>query len=346
MAAQSPAWSSISRRVPGWVLSRPYAAVAVLRWTNAFRRHRWLMAACVIAVGGALWAAARFAAALETAWAHWGLVAVVAFLSSYVGAHRRRVRIAAEDAQSWLSPLPVPQSHLLRLTFAPGVQLLALMLLLAAGALAAPHTGVAVRLLLLVMACFGVGLLAGWLARRRSGGVPDSHYVKVRYPRSRWATAPSLTPLSYWASGQASVFLKPKVIARAALSVLLALPMGISANDALGIAALAIVVLSLISHTLAALRVALAAGAWLSPTPVDRRRFAVAVGSAALIVQVLTCVAVLFLATAVAPAALIRRLSAVAAIFLAESAALILLTVGFTFRPAVVSRVRTRAWLR
>jgi hypothetical protein len=346
MAAQPPAWSSISRRVPGWVLSRPYAAVAALRCLNVCRRYRWLMAACVLTVGGALWAAARLGTALETAWAHWRLVAVVAFLWSYVGAHRRRLRIAAEDAQSWLSPVAVPRSHFLRMTFAPGLQLLAVALLLAADALARPGAGVAVRLLLLVTLCFGVGLLAGWLARQRLGGVPSSHYVKVRYPRARWATAPTLTPLSYWASGQASVFLKPKVIARAALPVLLAVPMGISANDALGTAALAIVVLSLMGHTVAALRVALAAGAWLSPTPVERRRFAVAVGSAALMAQALTCVVVLFLASAVAPAALIRRFSAIAAVFLAESAALILLAVGFAFKSAVVSRVRTQAWLR
>lgn len=344
--ARPPAWSSISRRVPGWVLSRPYAAVAVLRCVNVFRRYRWLAVACAAAVGGALWAAARFGAALETAWAHWGLVGLGAFLWSYVGAHRRRVRMAAEDASSWLSPLPVSRSRFLRMAFVPGLQLLAIALLLAAGALSGPHTGVAVRLLVLVTVCFGIGLLSGWLARLRQGGVPSSHYVKVRYPRSRWATAPTLTPLAYWAAGQASVFLKPQVIARAALPVLLAVPMGISANDAFGTAALAIVVLSLIGNTVAALRVTLAAGAWLSPTPVDRRRFAVAVGSAALIVQALTCVAVLFLASAVAPAALIRRLSAVAAVFLVESAALILLAAGVAFRPAVVSRVRTQAWLR
>ena len=344
--ARPPAWSSISRRVPGWVLSRPYAAVAVLSCVNVFRRYRWLTAACAVAICGALLAAARFGIALDTAWGHWGLVGLAAFLWSYVGAHRRRVRIAAEDASSWLAPLPVSRSHFLRMTFVPGLQLLAIALLLVAGALSGPRAGVAGRILVLVIVCFGVGLLAGWLARLRQGGVPNSHYVKVRYPRSRWAAAPTLRPLSYWVSGQASVFLKPKVIARAALPILLAVPMGVSANDAFGTAALAIAVLSLLGHTVAALRVALAAGAWLSPTPVDRRRFAVAVGAAALIVQTLTCVVVLFLASAVAPAALIRRLSAVAAVFLAESVALILLAVGFAFRPAVVSRVRTQAWLR
>lgn len=344
--ARPSAWSSISRRVPGWVLSRPYAAVAFLHCVNVLRRYRWLMAVCVIAVGGALWAAAHFGTALETAWAHWGLVGLGAFLWSYVGAHRRRVRMAAEDASSWLAPLPVSRSHFLRMTFVPGLQLLAIAILLAAGALSGPRTGVAVRLFVLVTACFAIGLLSGWLARLRQAGVPNSHYVKVRYPRSRWATAPTLIPLSYWAAGQASVFLKPKVIARAALPVLLAVPMGISANDAFGTAALAIVVLSLMGNTVAALRVTLAAGAWLSPTPVDRRRFAVAVGSAALIAQALTCVVVLVLGGAVAPTALIRRLSADAAAFLAESAALILLAVGVAFRPAVVSRVRTRAWLR
>ncbi len=340
------AWSSISRLVPGWALSRPYTAVAVLRCVNAFRRYRWLTAACVVAVCGAVWGAARFGTALETAWDHWGLVGLGAFLWSYVGAHRRRVRMAAEDASSWLSPLPVSRSHFLRMTFAPGLQLLAIALLLAAAALSSFHTGIAARLLVLVTVCFGIGLLLGSLARLRQGGVPNSHYVKVRFPRTHWASAPTLTPLSYWAAGQASVFLKPKVIARAALPVLLAVPMGISANDAFGTAALAIVVVSLLGNTVAALRVTLAAGAWLAPTPVDRRRFAVAVGSAALILQAATCVVVLFFASAVAPAALIRRLSAVAAVFLAESAALILLAVGVAFRPAVVSRVRTQEWLR
>lgn len=346
--AQPSAWSSFSRRVPGWMPSRPHAVVAVLRWINAFQRYRWLMAACVIAVGGAAWAMTRteFGLALEAAWAHWGLVAVVTFGWSSVTAHRRTVRVATEDAESWLSPLPVSRSRFLRMTFAPGLQLLTVAVLLGVGALSGADCGIATRLFLLITVCKGVGLLSGWLARPGHAAVPDSHFVKVRYPRSRWATAPTLTPLSYWASGQASVFLKPKVVARAALPVLLAVTMGISANDAFGTAALAIVVLSLLGHTVAALRVALAAGAWLSPTPIERRRFAVAVGSASLLAQALTCVVVLSLASAVAPAAVIRRFSAVAAVFLAESAALIVLAVGLAFRPAVVSRVRTQGWLR
>ena len=44
--------------------------------------------------------------------------------------------------------------------------------------------------------------------------------------------------------------------------------------------------------------------------------------------------------------AVILRLSAAAAVFVAASAVLIALAVRFAFRPEVVSRVRTLAWLQ
>jgi len=348
MAARRTAWSSISRRVPEWVLARPYTLVAVLRWLNAFRRYRWLVPACALGAVGVFWATTRaqFGSALEVAWAHWGLVVVASGAWSYFTAHRRRVRIAVEDAYSWLSPLPVPRSRVLRMTLPPGLQLLVIGVLLAGGALSGSHSAVAWKLFLLFAGCFVAGLLLGSLTKPAHAAVPNSQYVRARYPRSRWSTAPALTPLSYWVSGQARVFLKPQVAARAALPVLLSLPMGVSGNDALGMAAAALVVLGLTAYTVAGLRVAFGAGAWLSPTCVDRRRFAVAVGSAVVLTQALSCLALLFLGSAVAPGAVIWRLSAAAVVFVAASAVLIAVAVRFAFRPEVVARVRTLAWLQ
>src|SRR5262249_5322160 len=117
----------------------------------------------------------------------------------------------------------------------------------------------------------------------------------------QWASAPQLTPLSFWAEARARVLLKPKVSARVSLLVLLSLPMGIAAGDAIGIAAAALVVLSLGGYTLAAVVTEFAAGKWVTPTPLRAGPVALAIGRKVILIQAVTCTAVILLVSSIAP---------------------------------------------
>jgi len=139
----------------------------------------------------------------------------------------------------------------------------------------------------LVAAAYVVGSVVGWSSKHgKAAAGPDFHYVAVRKPRPSWAQAPELEPLSYWAVGQAQVYAKPKVAARAMLLVLLAIPLGTGGEKAVAIAAGVWVLLYVGALMLAVVRVAFAAARWLAPTTIGYRRFAWAVGYRALLGQV------------------------------------------------------------
>ena len=134
-----------------------------------------------------------------------------------------------------------------------------------------------------------VGSLLGWLAHGdKTAAAPAFHYVTVRRPRESWAQAPRLEPLSYWAIGQARVISKPKVAAKIALFVLLALPMGASSmigQQALAIAAAGLVGLYVVSLFIGTVSAAFGAARWLAPTTLRYGQFARMLGYRVLLAQ-------------------------------------------------------------
>jgi hypothetical protein len=205
--------------------------------------------------------------------------------------------------------------------------------LLVSAASGAVQTPIAGKLLLVLAVSFPCGFALGWLSKRgETEGVPDSNYAAARQPRTRWASAPRLTPLSFWSEARARVLLKPKVSARVSLLILLSLPMGISAGDALGIAAAALVIVSLGGYTLAALITAFAAGKWLTPTSLRAGPFGIAIGSKVILIQAVTCAAVIVLLTSIAPLHLIARLTTESFAFLFLSSVLIALAARIAVR--------------
>jgi hypothetical protein len=146
---------------------------------------------------------------------------------------------------------------------------------------------------------YGAGFVVGWLSPHgRTVAAPDFHYVMVRKPRMNWAQAPSLTPLSYWAVGQARVSTKPKVTGGAMVLVLLALPMGTGGEKAIAIAAAAWVVLYLLFLVVAAIRVAFSAARWLAPTTLGYLPFTGAIGYRVVLTQLWIGAWVLFFTVA------------------------------------------------
>jgi len=272
-----------------WLRVRPFLLASTLRWLNIHRRYRFLLpvgAVLVLAaaglltlphVGHALEAAAQFPLTAFTA-----LVAACAIATAHRKAHIRRSLV-----DSWLAPLAAPASVALRMLLPPFVQILLLALAIAIPLLAGTlsRSG-AVTLWLTVGAGYLIGSLIGWFSHRGARtSAPAFHYVTVRKPRERWAQAPRLEPLSYWAIGQARAIAKPQVAANAMLLVLVAIPMGTPGQEAIAIAAGAWVLLYVSSLFIATVRVAFKATRWLAITSISYLKLSAALGYRVVLAQ-------------------------------------------------------------
>jgi hypothetical protein len=327
---------------PGWLLARPLLLVSWLSLANACRRRRWLLPAAGVLAVIACWLATRaqFGLALTSAADHWETAFVVLCVQAIISTMRRRTGLHSGQQHSWLAALPVPASVGTRLALRSLAQLLALgvllLIALTSGTISAASAG---TLMLACAAAYAIGTLAGWfLWRVPVRRTPDSHYAVVRGVRPKWASAPSLEPLSYWPVAQISVLMKPKVTARVLIVLLLGLPMGIHAGEALGLAAAWLALLYFSVVTLTLVRVAFTAARWLAPTSVDVRRFASSLGYRAILNQGVTG-AVVFLCLLelrwerAAQGGLLLTGS-----FVIMSAALLAVASAWAFRPQLVAR--------
>ncbi len=290
--------------MPRWLQARPFLLAGVLSWSNFQRQHKALVPTAVVAlllcgglltipiVGHFLDIIAQYPATPFV---------LLAAGCAVTTAHRKTV-VYSSLVDSWLAPLAAPASIFIRMALVPVLQvtLLVFAIAIAAGAGSLSLAG-AVTLWLVVGAAYVAGFLVGWLSSHdKSVTAPAFHYVTIRKPRSNWAQAPRLEPLSYWAMGQARVSTKPKVTAVALLFVLMALPMGTGGETAIAIAAGSWVVLHLAALDVSAIRVAFTAARWLAPTTLRYMPFTVALGYRVVLAQLWTCGWVVFLTSAVA----------------------------------------------
>jgi hypothetical protein len=288
--------------MPRWLQARPFLLVSALSWRNLQRRYRWLLPAILVllAVCAGLLTLPSVGAVLERVAQSPVVPFVLLAAVCAVLTARRKTRVYRSLADSWLAPLAAPRSIATRMVFAPVLQVLLLWvgLAVATGAGSLGHAAAA-TLGLAVGAAYVAGFVVGWLSPHgRTVAAPDFHYVAVRKPRMNWAQAPSLTPLSYWAVGQAHVSTKPKVTGGALVFVLVALPMGTGGEKAIAIAAGAWVVLYLLSLVVSAVRVAFSAARWLAPTPLRYLPFTRTVGYRVILTQLWIGAWVLFLGAA------------------------------------------------
>jgi hypothetical protein len=322
---------SLPADIPRRLARRPHLAVALLRWRNACRRERRRLlgtAAVIVALALAVLAAPPAAAALR--WLARSPVVTFAFGACLFGlsAIRRQERIQSEAATSWLAALPVPGSSIFRLVLGAVARLFAAIAFLglawAVGRLAMLE---AWRLAGAVAAGALAGTLAGLLTglsqRARAGaGSPGWHYASVRRSRSRWATAPSLTPLSYWPLAQGRLFSRPRT-SRLVLFALLAIPAGRRdpGELALAVAAGCLTAFTLAALSTAAVRAATDAARWLAPTTLRVRAFIVAFIWGIAVKQAAVLAVVIFLACAVNRAVALRAGLPLAAAYVALSCA-------------------------
>jgi len=251
-------------------------AAALLRWRNAYhlRRARFLsVTALALALVSGLLAASSTGRVLE--WLAGNPVITFAISAGLFGlsAVRRQARIQADAASSWLSALPTMSSPLIRLALGTAARFLAVLIFVGLAWVVGRVTAAAAALLVLVTA---IGMLAGTLGGvRLMGGAaaasPGWHYATVYRARRRWATAPSLAPLSYWPLAQGRFFSRPKMTSRVVLLALLSIPAGrydVPGQVALAVAAGCITLATLLSLSAAAVGVAGGAARWLAPTTV------------------------------------------------------------------------------
>jgi len=284
--------------MPRWLLARPYLHAGVLGWINRHRRNRLLLPGIIIAVlaAGALLAVPAAGAVLEFLGQNPAIPFVLVGAGTAALTARRKTKLYQELSRSWLAPLAAPASIFERMVLPALLQLLLMTaawdIPYMAGSLS--HEGVA-YLGMAAAAGWLAGSVVGWFsAHDKTVGAPNFHYVTIRKPRPDWATAPRLTPLSYWAVGQARVSAKPKLTAKALIFVLLALPMGIPGEKAIAIAAGTLVVWYLLALAVSAARVARSAAQWLSVTTVRYVSFTGSLGWGVLLVQIWTCAWVVF----------------------------------------------------
>lgn len=294
--------------MPRWMAAQPYAASRLLSWRNAYRhrRGRMLLSAALIAGGCALVAflppTGPILRWLGRNWA--GTFVIVTCAVALATAHLRQ-RVAIEATTSWLASLPAASPARKRVVAAATGWLAAIVafaaLVWVAGAI---DRAAFSRLASAALVGTIVGLLAGWRLPRAGIGAPAFHYAIVRRTRSRWASAPSLSPLACWPAAQGRIFSRPKRTAPMVLIAMMAIPAGPRGSPgqvALAVAGFCMALFSVFALSAAAVGVALAAARWLAPTTVGRWRFTGALIWRVKLKQVVAFAVLVFLAGAMDP---------------------------------------------
>lgn len=252
------------------------------------RERRWLsLLAVVVAlagVGAAVTVPARSLSWLtQQAGSHLATLGILVALQTSLLVHRNRRKWSDFYRSGWLSAIPLRPNEITRMValrscLVPGL-LVALLLagVALAGAIAgkssleantaglAPLAGVAA-------AAFTGGML-GWFLPHQNARVFRPVLLSLRSSGSD----AGLTSLSLWVTTQARVWLQPRFLARILLPALLALPMDVSANVAIGVLAIWTIAVYLLVLLRATVVVARRGAVWLRPTPVSVSRFAWAV---------------------------------------------------------------------
>jgi hypothetical protein len=264
-------------------MSAPRLNAASLIWRN--RRAQFTRTGCVIAIALVVFLLAIFiverrALGDSLSWLrrHGVLCAGLAAFLSAAAVAQRRTLMRAQFARSWLAAVPVKRG-------AARWEAFLIETLPASAAVAALFVGAVLAVPALALQPAGVTALGVVLAYL-SGGIvlgvsvsflmprpkpldlpPGSRYVpKPRVNRAA-AVRPSLSALGLWPIRQMFAWLQPKLVARAVIPILVMMPMGTTAADAMIVIALFGLLGAMTLLCSAALAVGRAARRWLAPLP-------------------------------------------------------------------------------
>lgn len=326
---EAPRISPLPAGIPRRLAGHPHMAAALLAWRNVFHRgpaRVLIIAALAAALVVGLLTAPPTGRVLQWLAANPVLVFAVSTGLFGLSAVRRQERLQADATRSWLAALPAAGSPLLRLVWGTAARLLAVVFLAGlACAVAGARAATASVLVLVTSAGALAGTLGGLrLTGKAAAGPASWHYARVRRARRRWASAPSLAPLSFWPVAQGRIFGRPKTTSRVVLLALLSIPAGrhdVAGQVALAVAAGCITCVTLLSLSVATVRAAGDAARWLAPTTIRLRTFVGAFVWRVAMKQAAVLALVIFLACAVDYPQALRVGVKIAVVFLVASCA-------------------------
>jgi hypothetical protein len=248
----------------------------VRRNQNARSKARIVFASlCIGAVVALLWRE-REASAQAVGWLHLHrlVCAGIAAIASAVLVARRRALKRAEFARSWLAAVPIKSGtarwESLAIETLPAS---ATIVALSVVTMIAPPSPARWAVWLYLSAGLSVGVLASYLipAPKAVDLPPGSRYVPHTRVRRAARILPALTALGQWPVRQMFAWIQPKMVARAAIPILVMMPMGTTADTAMVVIAMFGVAGALLLCVSAAIAVSRLARRWLAPLPMRLR---------------------------------------------------------------------------
>jgi hypothetical protein len=271
-----------------WLAKAPVLLTAHLVWMNRGRRRgrRGLSAALALSIAwmaaASIYVHTHRAAAISTlAWLHrhdlfWAMISAI--VASVLVSRRRSLnQIAA--SRSWTAALPVERSTVTwQAIVIDSVPALVLACVLAAmfgslSLIAHFDAGIPAPIITWAATTGGVVLGAG-LSYLLPSARQQEIYESSRYvPHRRRAESPvptgSLSALGSWPVRQMFGSARPKTIGRAMIPILLSVPLGSTAADAMLAIGLLTAIGALVLMVVAAMSVSAKASRWLKPLPID-----------------------------------------------------------------------------
>jgi hypothetical protein len=240
-------------------------------------------------------AAAGFGLMVAFVWTERGLVAqavswlrlhslvcaALAAIASAIQVARRRVLKRQEFARSWLAAVPMRSraacwEALIIETLPATAALFALTVLgLSVGLVFAiagsGNGGPLLAVWASLSASVAVGIIVGYAmpTPKPVDSPPGSRYVPHRKANRAAKIRPSLAALGGWPVRQMFAWTQPKMVARATLPILVVMPMGTTADVAMGVIAVFGVNGALVLLCMAAIRLSDLARRWMAPLPVS-----------------------------------------------------------------------------
>jgi hypothetical protein len=236
---------------------------------------------CASMIGALFWTQ-REALATTLHWLrlHSVFSAALAVIGTALLIARRRAMKRTEFARSWLAAVPIPPStarwEALFIEIVPALAALGVLVLvggLAALALALKRgTELAGALEVLAYLSGGItlGVIGSYLIPQPKPVdlPPGSRYVPHPRLKRPSAVRPALTALGQWPIRQVFAWTQPKIVARAILPILIMMPLGTTADDAMVVIAMFGVSGALLLLWSAVISVSRLARRWLAPLPV------------------------------------------------------------------------------
>jgi hypothetical protein len=269
-----------------WLAKAPVLLSAYIVWVNRGRqrRRRGLSAALVLSIAwmavASIYVHAHRAAAISTlAWFHrhdlfWATISAIV---AAVLVSRRRALNQIAASRTWTAALPVERSTVkwqaIVVDSAPALVLAcALAAMFGSLSLALFDAGIPAPIITWAATTGGIVLGAG-LSYLLPSARPEELYESSRYvPHRRRAETPiptgSLSALGSWPVRQMFGNARPKTIARAMIPILLSVPLGSTAADAMLAIGLLTAIGALVLLVTATISVSAKASRWLKPLPI------------------------------------------------------------------------------